>query len=390
MALSPTNLTLAESATTITASWGASATAGLGGWKVYWRKKGVLGWPGAQAAVIPAATLQYRITGLEPGAEYEVQVRALEGQGALTATGKTVAPEVPPPPGEGIPVASVPAGVPGSWHPEFADGFGAPFGTAPGEDNLWFPNNSGSVVDAYTHGDNSDELQVYNGSQVSVDGEGLRLRCLHSTNVGGTGKNFVSGVLNGSVSSAGAAYKLFRWKPTAGQAFAFEIVWKLPVNTGEMDPAFWSLDPAWTAELDHPEGWGWGHPEYAFGIPVWIYKTPSSSVRVESGWGKNPLGFDPTTAFHKFTTVMNADGSLDFYTDGTHRWHCEKPPGEPNRPWMGMVVQNALRSNSSGYVSGFTSGFRDLQVRSVAVYTDAAHAGQNVQNAAVAPGTRLV
>jgi hypothetical protein len=52
---------------------------------------------------------------------------------------------------------------------------------------------------------------------------------------------------------------------------------------------------------------------------------------------------------------------------------------------MGLIIQNALRKSTS--TSGFTSGFRDLQARYVAVYTDSAHAGQNVRNPGLTPGT---
>lgn len=310
--------------------------------------------------------------GLTAGHEYDV-----------TATDVTPAPSPAP---SGIVVPKVPVGVPGSWVNVFADAFAAPFGTGPGQNNRWWPNRGGSNPNEYRPGDNSNELQVYNASMVSQDAEGLRLRCQYSPNVGGTGKNYVGATIRQQ--SAPPGYSLFKWKPTAGQAWCFEIKWKLPKNTGEMDPAFWSTDPPWTAELDHPELWGWPAPagNYYSGCPVWIYATPSSTVRHES-YNVLDYGFDPTAGFHRFTTTLNADGSLDFYADGVHKWKVGAPGGTVNRPMMGLIVQNALRKPTKS--SGFTSGYRDLQARYVTVYTDSAHATQNFQNGGLAPGTVL-
>jgi hypothetical protein len=54
---------------------------------------------------------------------------------------------------------------------------------------------------------------------------------------------------------------------------------------------------------------------------------------------------------------------------------------------MGLDIQYLLRKPSGGHISGFTSGSRTFAIRSIAVYEDGAHAGQNVENSGVAPGT---
>lgn len=322
--------------------------------------------------VTAAADGSATLYGLTAGREYDV-------------TASLVALAQPP----GIVVPKVPTGVPGDWVNVFADAFAVPFGLGTGQNNRWYPNRGGSNPNENRPGDNSNELQVYNASQVSQDAEGLRLRALYKAGVV-SGKNFVSGTVRTSNASPPAGYKLFKWKPTAGQAWALEIKWKLPQTTGEMDPGFWSTDSAWTAELDHPEVWGYGQVDYQSyyraGCPIWIYKT-SPEARVGHWVQKESELVSPLAGtWHTFTTVVNADGTHDFYFDGAHKWHVEKPPVAPNRPYMGVIVQNALRG---GHKFGFSSGYRDLQARYVAVYTDVAHATQNFQNGGLAPGTVL-
>jgi lysozyme len=280
----------------------------------------------------------------------------------------------------------------------YGDAFGAPIGNAAGQDNTWWPNRGGSVSTACRPGDASNELEVYSSSQVSVTSEGLVLTAKHEANACGSGKDYVSGTVR-STSTEASGYRLPKWKPTSGETFVFEIDAKWPPSLGSGDPGWWSYDPVWTAELDMFEGWGWPTSvpagDYQAGIPVWIWNTENCcehSVRKETYSVLKDFGFDPTAGYHRYTTTLNADGSLDEYIDGIHKWHVTAPAGEVHRPWMGLAIQYGLRRPSaSTYTTApqFTSGSQSMGIRYAALWVDGAHAGQNIQNGGVAPGTTI-
>jgi hypothetical protein len=265
----------------------------------------------------------------------------------------------------------------------FADGFGAPLGTGAGQDNFWYPNRSCCNPASYDPGFNSDELEVFNSSQVRVGNEGLELVDTYQPNAGGTGKNYVSGTVNTDLPSA-PGYNLFKWTPGQGETWAFECVCKLPRNTGEEDPGWWSSDWAWSDELDFFEFWGYNTwAKYNMGI-TWIYKTPSSLVQSEHDLGED---FAPEDAFHRYTTVINSNNTLEEYIDGVRQSWMGKNgvlgPVSPGAVAMGLKLSNALRDNGSN----FTSGSRTFSIRSIAVYEDGNHAGHAVSGGGVAPGT---
>lgn len=179
----------------------------------------------------------------------------------------------------------------------------------------------------------------------------------------------------------------FRWKPGGGQTWAFEVVAKLPINTGEEDPGWWSTDGKWTNELDFFEFWGWGHSEYYAGLPVWKYSSPASgpSVYKEIYKAKSEVP-NPEASFHRYTTVINANNAIEEYIDGVKRWTLPTiESAKIAQPWMGLILSHALRESSAN----FTSGSRSFDVRSVAIYQDAKHAGVNIENGGIAPGTTI-
>jgi hypothetical protein len=349
---------------------------------------------GPKETTLPASARSYTFTGL-PAGSYTFTVTA-QLAGTVSASGTATA-DAPAPAEATATVPASPSGPtsPSGWSLAYGDGFARPIGNAAGQDNTWWPNRGGSVSTACRPGDNSNELQVYSSSQVSVTGEGLDLTAKHEANTCGSGHDYLSGTVR-STSTEASGYKLPKWKPTAGETFVFELYAKWPPSLGSGDPGWWSYDTPWTAELDMFEGWGWPSNvpsgDYFAGIPVWIYSTPSGSVRKESYSVLKDFGFDPTAAYHRYTTMLNGDGSLDEYIDGAHKWHVNAPAGEVHRPWMGLAIQYALRRPSAAtYTTApqFTSGSHSMSVRSAALYVDGAHAGQNIQNGGVAPGTTV-
>jgi hypothetical protein len=332
---------------------------------------------------IPGQTAVYRVKGVT-GGSWSPEVSITYPEEEAEGLGE----EEPPSSGGGTAVVgATPTGPPtpaGGWHVAFADGFGDPLGIGPGEDNFWYPNRFCCDPGTYQRGFNSNELEVFNSSQVRVGGEGLELIDTHQTNAGGTGKNYVSGTVNTDLSPP-AGYHLFRWTPGNGGTWAFECVCRLPRNTGEEDPGWWSSDFYWHDELDFFEFWGWNTSDvYNMGI-TWIWEVAGGSIQAEHDLGKE-LGV--SSSFHRYTTVIKPNNGVEEYIDGVRQTWLGRngvlgPPPSVTVVPMGLKLSNALRGSGSN----FTSGSRSFTIRSIAVYQDGEHAGEGVKQGGVAPGT---
>jgi hypothetical protein len=288
----------------------------------------------------------------------------------------------------------------GGWSVAYADGFTQPIGTSTGQDNTWFPNRpGGSSTNPCVNapGDNSNEMEVYNCNKVAVDSQGLELSCAYSPGVA-TGKNYVCGTVRQQAVNGASGYKQFAWKPAQGETWAFEVVGKFPPNTGEEDVGWWSYDAPWTDEFDFFESWGWndqptsGYTTTTTGI-AWLYSTPTVIEGYKQFWPN--ASNDPSLAFHRYTTVVYPNNTFSFYIDGILQTGgtipsnglIGPPGGTIKTPNMGLVLQYALRNPK--YSTGFTSGSRTFTVRSAAVYQDAGHAGKDIVNGGLAPGTAV-
>jgi Glycosyl hydrolases family 16 len=339
----------------------------------------------ARPPAMPGETVGYRVKAVtgntwspevsisyteEPSPEEEVEEEAPAGETGSLVKSKPTGPATPA----------------GGWYVAFADGFGAPLGTGPRRDNFWYPNRFCCNPASNQKGFNADELEVFNSSQVRVGSQGLELVDTYQPNVGGVGKNYVSGTVNSDL-AGGAGYRPFTFTPGRGVTFAFECVCKLPRNTGEEDPGWWSSDPRWTDEIDFFEFWGWNlWAKYNMGVS-WIWKTPSNIIESEHDLGQE---FNPSAAFHRYTTVLNANNTIEEFIDGVRQnWIGHRgvlgPVSSPTVVPMGLILSLGLR----GTGLRFTSGSRILGVRSVAVYEDARHAGEAVNGGGIAPGTVL-
>jgi hypothetical protein len=283
----------------------------------------------------------------------------------------------PEPPPAGAVVNAIPTGPPtpgAGWHVAFADGFGSALGAAAGQDNRWLIANG--------QGHNGNELQTFNPNQVSVGAEGLELKvsyCYQCSESFGSKKNYLGGQVE-TVDNTGSH---FQWEPAQGDTWAFEVVAKIPPNTGQMDPAWWSTDYRWTDELDLTEWWGWNHTEYYAGIPVWKYKTSGAEVQHEIYKAKTELP-NPETAYHRYTYVIQPSNAIDVYIDGRYRWtEPAIPSSSINVAKMGLIIQDALRVAET---SDFQAGYRTEYIRSIAVYNST---GAHYVSGGVAPGTTV-
>lgn len=278
------------------------------------------------------------------------------------------------------------------WSVVYADAFGAPLGKGRGHDNTWFPNNCTRTTNC--PGFNEDEMEVMNPSAVSEGAQGLRLSCTYSakaqyaSNVRSrTPKHYVCGMLRGQNDGL-RGYRFFTWSPGRGQTLVFEAVAKLPPNTGEADPGWWTNGPPWgDTEVDFFEGGG-------------------ASERHTSGWRTDGLytawfappmltankwGFseDPSLAFHTYTFEITPQNTYSVWIDGQPQpWATNVGPAHPDRSArLTLILSYALRECHCR--TGFTSGTREFDVKSVAVYEDTAHRGVGIENGGLPVGTVL-
>ncbi len=376
---------------------------------------------GTACVDIPEATANtYVLSADELGGTVRVVVRATNSRGSGSASSvlSGAGPRT---------VSRTPNGPPtprGGWSVAYADAFGAPLGTRPGQDNTVWPSRvNGDCMN--NPGFNSNEMEVFNCSQTTVDPTGLKLTCQYAPHIA-AGANYNCGAVStgGARPSATPApgYRLFRFRPGQGQEWVFQIIAKFPPNTGEADPGWWALDPGWTWELDMLEGFGasagaggtWCHPAGAGGWigvtdPTWIFDTPSrANVAGEQMLCRDaqPSAFDPAAGYHTYTTVIYPNNTLSEYIDGrlqvwdyvphggaahvTGQSILGPPPVLP-KTYGGLIISYALRATATGNPDPyFTSGTRSLSVRSIAVYENATAGGAQAVNAGlVAPGTRL-
>jgi hypothetical protein len=297
----------------------------------------------------------------------------------------------------------------GGWSVPFADGFAAPLGTGAGQDKFWLPNRfSEKPIGENQPGSNSNELQVYNASQVKVGAQGLELDMTYSPKCGisyGTEKNYLGGMAQGvNRTTMPAGYDYFQFLLGAGSTFAFEFVCKFPLNTGEMNNAMWALAAPWLQEFDFWEAWGWNtheNPEVIYnGGTTWLSLGEKSAGETFKQ-GEQQLGrqFDPSSSFHRYTIVVFPNNTFSMHIDGVLQKKSNAGPfntfpesgvigpvKEVNAVYMGLILQNAARD----FETNFTSGTRTFYVRSTAVYQDTAHFGAHTIGGGLAPGTVLV
>ncbi len=340
---------------------------------------------------------------------------------AASASGRVTvssAPHVPPRPLHG-------------WSVAYADGFGAPLGTAPSDDNTLYPNSWNSCNDAPPFNPGS-EMETFNCSAAKVTASGLELSCSYTpgaASFSGYRMNYTCGAASNVMTAhkaTGSGYvsppgwRFFNWRPGDGQEWAVEVRVKFPPNTGEADPAWWSSDAPWSEELDFFEGFGssagaggsWckatsGNGYIGTSMPAWIYNTRTGAHLGADEFICRNLHFDPAARFHTYTTVIYPHGLVSEFVDGRAvSWSYVGgtggaayvpdgkvigPPHGVGHAWLGFLLDYALRDLSTGNPDPwFSSGTRTMTIRSIAVYEDRGAHFANTINREVAPGTTLL
>lgn len=335
----------------------------------------------------------------------------------------------------------------GGWTLAYGDAFAEPLCTAASQsncDNTLYPNRSGSCNNA--QGFNPDEYEVFNCSAVSVDSNGLHLSCTYTPGVTAAGSptqnsNYTCGSVNGAVGLSG--YKFFGFTPGEGQTWAVQTVAQFPPDTGEADPGWWAHGGNYNEEIDFFEGFGLGggpgggwetinktglgcttplEQTYDscsanFTDPTWIYNEGQSGQGQLEGEQNflHDLNFDPSAAYHTYTTFFYPDGSYSEYIDGVQQsWSyapgsclggastCTQSIAPPvnNAQSLQLILSYGMREDSDSPQSTysvtnavtdpyFTSGTRDFNIRSIAVYENTTANGADTVNPGIAPGTTV-
>ena len=287
------------------------------------------------------------------------------------------------------PAPAGPVAPSGGWSVVYGDAFNAPIGTASGDDNTWYPNNC-EPISANCEGFNSNEMEDFSASQVSVDSEGLKLKCTYESTAQLPGdKHYLCGVAKGA-DEPPSGYRPFKWAETnQGQTLVFQVVAKLPPTTDEADPGWWSDGfPYEGTEFDFFEAGGWGS-DYSSGWKTSALYTawfaPPHPEAVMRGFP-----FEPNESFHTYTTEIFPNDTYSEYIDGKLQpWATDVGPASPDTSAdLHLILSYALRECGECH-TGFTSGSRTFDIRSVAVYEDTPHAGDGITDGGLAPGTSI-
>lgn len=333
------------------------------------------------------------------------------------------------------PVSAAPTGPPapaGGWSVEYANGFGAPLGTAPGQDNTFFPNRNPARGCVTQQGHNDNEMENFTCGQTTVNpAVGMDLRCSYGAppNAIRTGVpiNYNCGEAHSQVVMP-AGYNGFGWLDPYGsnRTVVAEIKVQFPPNF-DSDPAFWGTGPyntpSYGDEIDHFEGFGVGQAGNGTDClngnacaQVWtkqLATMPTIAVGQDGG-GEDvsfaSLGFNPAAAVHTYTVEYTGSTAMT-WVDGKQATYVYPNAGSTvlNVGSHGTAQQSlkltyAMRGGflvhgvmAQDPVPTFNQPgqFHDMYVRSVAIYenTSANHAGIQSTNGTIpliAPGTTVV
>jgi len=280
---------------------------------------------------------------------------------------------------KGCAVKNAPSGPSGSWSIVYGDSFCDSLSA----DGTWHATES---EEAFT---NTNELEVFRANKVAVGAAGLELACTplgkEIKRTGLPNAKFACGALNGSE----GAPRPFEWRSNEGEAMAFECFCRWPRDTGEADPGWWTDDREGNNEYDFFEGDGWDNAregEYEGRWPAIVQINQShTTANIEK-----TLGLFPSEGYNRYTTVFSPEGThyvAEEYINGKFEWDFGYEASK--REWDHLKLSYAIRFPSKGpeEAKNFTSGTRYFDVRSVAVYEDAAHTGDAIANQGIAPGT---
>ena len=332
------------------------------------------------------------------------------------------------------------------WTVEYADAFGAPIGTATGDDNTWYPSKGGGVEGEDNPAKNSspsneNEMAAFNESQQEVtEAHGLKLTCTYDPGSGeflGNRQNYLCGAVDGPFcchltypegpgkgqpEPEQEGYDAPLITLGKGQTLVFQAEIELPETTNEADPAFWMDGPPYgETEFDFPEFGGWGsyftegwktQPEYYHWFTGGFYDK----------WGHTAehLPNEPEKTFHVYTTEVypgSVSGKYRYrvWIDGKPVLLAEEPscysescgvletkelPAFAEANKEALILQYSLRecagcgadesvTGGGERSKGFKTGSRSMYVKNVAIYEDTEHAGVGIEHGSVAEGTTV-
>lgn len=301
--------------------------------------------------------------------------------------------------GSGITLAAAPSGpaVPSQgWTVAFAD----TFSNGSIDTNFWVPNRCPMAnVNTNQLGDNGNNNEYFNASQVTCGTDGLSLTCAYQV----SGKNDGAGnpidYLSGYIQSRPAAVQSgyaptgFSWQADTSTMWAFEIVCTLPptsVGCGS-DWNFWSTDnPKWSIEIDFFEIWGWtpksGGNFFSMTPITWIYNTGSLSLNQEAYYSNSGPAMPAAVTDgleHRWTWLFNPSTKrVQPYIDGTALGSGIAYPSSFTNGWMSLIAEAATRVDTT------ITTTRVYKIRSIAAYYRTGDPAK-IQGGGLAAGTTV-
>lgn len=251
----------------------------------------------------------------------------------ITASSSTTYQVNAEPTGPSVPTAG--------WEVVAADAFNPNYSLS----NLWYPTRGNSYwgnpwpANEDMPGYNSNEVEVFNESQLSLNEEGVKLEAIcfdgtknytitgASASPGNVGGSYRSGAFISDNYYTGAATNGFNWKPTAGVVICFESVITLP-TIGGADVGWWTSTGSGSTyeEIDYFEQQNWtssskGAQYPSMAINNW-FNIGNSWTGEQPGlfaWDNAAPWSDPVNdgKQHRWTTVFDGVNQvMSMYIDG--------------------------------------------------------------------------
>lgn len=288
------------------------------------------------------------------------------------------------------------------WQVVAADAFSSKYPLSA----LWYPQRNNSTGGQPMSGFNSNEVQNFYTSQVSITSDGCVLTavCQSATK---SSSSYKSGVITSQINNGPATG--FMWVPTVGQIMVHEAVVKMPAMNGS-DLGWWGdyLSGSDKQEIDLFEQFNFGN-NIDMSCCAWFGTSGGTSYNQTLEYYVNDVaGLDPMHdgKSHRWTVKLdgtNKTGAI--YVDG-NLITCRDPNNNFVKAqstftwpstwisigWEYVMFSYALRDVGSGTKPPYVVGQGDTAViRSYACYLNgSADKSKSTQGGLIAPGTTVV
>lgn len=291
---------------------------------------------------------------------HQVQASSSGGGGGGTGVALAAAPTGPAVPAQGWTVA-----------------FGDTFSNGVIDTNFWVPNRCPMAnINQNQLGDNGNNNEYFNASQVTCGSDGLSLTCEYKVSGQNDGAGNPIDYLSGYITTqhhSGWAPTGFSWQADTTTMWAFEIVCTLPPTSYACgsDWNFWTTDnPTWSIEIDFFEIWGWtpksGGQFFSMTPITWIYNTGGNGLVQEAYYSNSGPAMPAAVTDgleHRWTWLFNpSTRRVQPYIDGSPLGAGIAYPSSFTNGQMCLIAEAATRVDTS------VTATRVYKIRSIGAY----------------------